>query len=349
MIQFKKEIKQIAEEIKAHGGRMFVVGGAVRDDIRGVPCVDQDFMVQGIEESKAKEIIAKFGKISEADVISNAPVFIARIDGEDFEFAFARIEKSVRPGKSGFEFISHPGVTVRQDMERRDVTAGAIAVDIITSGRIDFFNGVSDIKNGIIRAVQSFSFVQSPERAFRAFSHSARFGWDIEPNTVRIIRSMKPDFNTIPREQIWRHFEKAGKHPAAPEKFIEAMVACEWIEFFPEIHVDSAIRALKGGKFGVEAFLAAVMAGMSFEEEIAFSERICCPKQIFKAACDIKSFGEAGRPKRWVEGRDIAHVVSAGKSMGEWVNWCWVRQINGIASSKEENIKWVEQSVKEGK
>lgn len=345
-IEVRDEIKQIAEQIAAAGGRVFIVGGAVRDAVRGVEPKDVDIMIQGIWEKAARDIISQFGKISDADVISNAPVFISRIGDEDIEWAMARIEVDVAPGKSGFQFISHPDVSIQDDMIRRDFSIGAVAVDVISGEVFDFFGGIQDIKRGIIRHV-SDAFSQSEERVIRAWSQSARFDFEIAPETIAVMRSMKPQFVNIPREQIWRHFEKAGKSPAAPEKFIEAMVACEWIEFFPEIHVDSAIRAMRGRKFGVESFFAAIMADMSFEQEIAFSERICSPKQVFKAAVEIKAFGPGGKPERWVEGRDIAHVVPSGKAMGHWVSWAWIRQINNIAVNKEENIKWVEKSVGE--
>lgn len=346
-IEVQDEIKQIAKQIQAAGGHIFIVGGAVRDAIRGVAPKDVDFMIQGIWEAKAKEIISQFGKISEADVISNAPVFIARINDEDFEFAMARIEVDVAPGKSGFQFISNPDVSVRDDMVRRDFSSGAVAVDVISGEVFDFFGGIKDVQNGIIRHV-SDAFAQSPERVFRAISQAARFGFEIAPESIAVMKSMKAQFVNIPREQIWRHFEKAGNKPVAPEKFIEAMVACDWIQFFPEIHVEAAQKAMKGGKFGVESFFAAIMAGMSFQEEIAFSERICAPKQIFKKAVEIKEFGAEGKPDRWVEGRDIAHVVPAGKDMGHFVNWCFIGQCNNIFKSKEEAVKWVEESVKKG-
>lgn len=349
-MKFKTEIIEIAKRIEDAGGRMFVVGGAVRDEIRSVPAKDQDFMICGIWEVAAKEIISGFGAISDADVISNAPVFIARIDGEDFEFAMARIEVDVAPGKAGFEFISTPDVTLFDDLVRRDFTIGAIAVDVLSGEVFDPFGGREDIEHCIIRAVRPETFVQSPERAFRAFSQAARFNFTIEIGTSRLISDMSEQFDDIPKEQIWRHVTKAfDASSIAPENFLIEMVMSGWDVFFPEIHFVEAIKALrglKGSKFAPEDVLAACMVDMSFVQEIRFRERILIPKRIFKAAVEIKDNG-AKLPKRFVEGRDIAHVVPPGEQMGFWVKWCFVGQINGIFASKEEAVAWVEKSVEE--
>lgn len=354
-VSFKTEIIEIAKDISEVGGCLFLVGGAVRDHfinrIHGENRIakDQDFMIQGITEQKAKEIVSKFGKIKDADIISNAPVFMCRIDDEDFEFAMARIEVDTAPGKSGFQFISNPEVTLEDDLIRRDFTIGAICMDVLTGGIIDPHNGIGDVRNKVIRAVNAETFVQSPERAFRAFSQAARFGFDIDWFTRDLIRSMMKDFHSIPTEQIWRHFEKFANDSVTPDKFLMLLYQCHWDSFFPEINFDRSLVSLfnlRGTKFAVCDVLAAIMVDMSFEEENRFRSRICIPKQVFKKAVEIKDNGKE-LPKRWVEGRDIAHIVPAGKEMGFWTRWAFVSQINNLTKDREDTILWIEKSIKE--
>ena len=354
-VDFKPEIIEIAKDISDAGGCLFLVGGAVRDffinRIHGENRIakDQDFMIQGITEKTAKEIVSKFGKIKDADIISNAPVFMCRIDNEDFEIALARIEVDTAPGKSGFEFISDPSVTLEDDLIRRDFTINSMVMDVLTGEVIDPHNGVGDIRNKVIRAVNAETFVQSPERAFRAFSQAARFGFEIDIATSELIFQMKKDFNTIPKEQIWRHFEKFANDSLKPDFFIVEMVLAGWDIFFPKIDTMVAVtslRTLRDTKFAVCDVLAAIMVDMSFEEELSFRERICIPKQVFKKAVEIKDNGKE-LPKRWVEGRDIAHIVPKGKEMGFWTRWAFVSQINNLTKDKEDTIMWIETSIKE--
>jgi len=328
----KQEFIEIAKKIEKAGGRLFLVGGAVRDRFRGVPPKDMDFMIQGVSVARGVEILASFGDVQQ--VIGNAPVFLVN----ESEFAFARKEVSIAPGKDGFEFFSTADVTVAEDMIRRDFTIGAICQDVLTGEIIDLHNGVDDIRARVIRHVDATTFVQSPERGLRAFSQSARFDFDIDSETVELISQMSDDFVTIPREQIWRHFEKFLSN-GKPGRFIDGLVATGWIDFFPEIHVHEALNS------DCSDNLAVFLTGMSFLEEESFRERICAPKRRFGRAVEVKHFGQGGKPPRWVEGRDIAHVVDAGPEMGVWVRWCFVGQINGLFSSKEEAVGFVEANV----
>lgn len=342
------KVQAIAEQIKEAGGQMFIVGGAVRDAVRGVTPKDFDFMVAGISKEQVMEIVSHFGVIEVADAISNAPVFIASIDGISVEIAMARIEKDIAPGKHGFEFISHPGVTPEEDMIRRDFTIGAIFQDVITGEIFDPFGGISDIKQGIIRHVDAETFVQSPERAFRAMSQAARFGFVIASETIVCMNAMKKDFHTIPAEQIWRHIEKAGESPKEPSRFILGMFMSGWDEFFPEIHGAEAIGVMwDNGCSNVVEFVAAMIAGMSFMEEQSFFAKICCPKAIAKAAVEVKHFGKDGKPVAWVNGRDIAHVMQPGVQMGVACRWAFVGQINGMFEDKAAAVAWVEETFKE--
>lgn len=338
---FTKEIVQIAKRVEHIGGRMFVVGGAVRDAIRGVEPMDFDFMISGITEADARRIVSGVGTIVEGTVVTNAPVFIARIQGQDFEFAMARKEIDVAPGKHGFQFVSNPEISPVEDFERRDVTIGAIGQEVISGRIFDPFGGISDVHAGIIRHVSARTFVQSPERVFRVASQAARFSFSVASETIEIMASMQDTFSFVPSEQIWRHIEKTAKQATCPERFIEVMVACDWIKFFPEIHVASAIEAIKGSR-SVEEFVAGMIAGMSFAEEQSFFKRISCPVQVGKKAVQIKHFGRSGKPEAWVQGRDVFHITPPGVVMGQIVQWCFIGQINGIFSSKDEAIAWAE-------
>ena len=123
----------------------------------------------------------------------------------------------LEPGKHGFKFFTSPEITPLQDALRRDFTIGAIFVNLLSGRIFDPFDGKSDLEERFIRAVDPQTFVQSPERVLRGAAQAARFDFDVTHGTIDLMRSMAVDFDTIPVEQIWRHFEKAAKKAVRPE------------------------------------------------------------------------------------------------------------------------------------
>lgn len=125
------DIKKIAEEIKQKGGRLYLVGGAVRDKLLNKVNHDEDYCVVGLESDEFERIF---------------PNAIKR--GKDFEvfdlygkeFAMARLERKVGKGHKGFEIISGRNVTLLEDLKRRDITINSIAQDVLTKEIIDPFN-----------------------------------------------------------------------------------------------------------------------------------------------------------------------------------------------------------------
>ena len=122
--------------------------------------------------------------------------------------------------------------TIAQAAGRRDITANAIYFRPATDEWFDPFDGISDIEAGIIRATPGFP--QDPGRMMRAARFAARFGWEIEPATVAMIRAMAPRSSEVAVERIWVEFAKAFEADR-PGDFIRAMKAMGIVAAFPEI------------------------------------------------------------------------------------------------------------------
>ena len=124
-------IEEIAKIIQQHGGRLYLVGGAVRDKLLNKVNHDEDYCVVGLEAEVFEKIF---------------PNAIKR--GKDFEvfdlygkeFAMARLERKVSKGHKGFEIVSGRNVTLEEDLKRRDITINSIAQDVLTEEIIDPFN-----------------------------------------------------------------------------------------------------------------------------------------------------------------------------------------------------------------
>lgn len=203
--------QSFAETIAANGGRVFRVGGCVRDAIMGVTPKDIDFCVVGMVKKNFKTLFPdaeEYGK--------SFPVFRLLIDGEKCEIAFARTERKAGSGYKGFKISSNPKVTIEADLFRRDTTINSIAVDSLTGQVIDPFHGQQDIKDGILRAT-SQHFSDDPMRALRLAGQSARLGFTIEENTLALASAVGSELAEEPAERVLAELTKVlseAQHPA---------------------------------------------------------------------------------------------------------------------------------------
>jgi tRNA nucleotidyltransferase (CCA-adding enzyme) len=161
---------------------VYLVGGAVRDRLLGLPVGDRDFVVVGATPEDMRA--AGFRPIG-----ADFPVFLHPETGE--EYALARTERKSGRGYKGFVFHAAPDVTLEQDLARRDLTINAIAED--ATGRIvDPFGGVADLEARVLRHV-SPAFVEDPLRVLRVARFAARFapqGFTIAPETLALMREI---------------------------------------------------------------------------------------------------------------------------------------------------------------
>ena len=206
--------------------KIYLVGGAVRDKLLGLPVKDRDWVVIGATPKKMIE--EGFEPIGE-----NFPVFLHPKTKE--EYALARTERKSGKGYKGFVFYSSPKVTLEDDLKRRDLTINAIAED--ENGElIDPYGGETDLKNGILRHV-SPAFVEDPLRVLRIARFAACFGFKIADETIKLLHiiSKSNELDTLTPERVWSEMEKAlaGKYPT---RFILALRSCNALKIlFPEI------------------------------------------------------------------------------------------------------------------
>ena len=151
--------------------KVYLVGGAVRDEQLGLPVTERDWCVVGATPQELTSLgYRQVGK--------DFPVFLHPETGE--EYALARTERKTGPGYHGFEFRSSPDVTIEDDLRRRDLTINALAKD--EDGKLlDPFNGLRDLELRVLRHV-SESFTEDPVRILRVAKFAARFapwasGW----------------------------------------------------------------------------------------------------------------------------------------------------------------------------
>ena len=205
----KEPTEKILSKIKENGGKLYTVGGAIRDEIMGLKPKDIDFLVTGIPLSDLSDILSKLGKVNE--VGKSFGIVKAVIDGEEYDFAIPRTEKSTGPGHKDQVTKSDPHIPVEEELGRRDFSMNSIAKDVETGKYIDPYHGISDIKHKIIRAVgdPDKRFEEDPLRILRAIQFAVRFNFDIEEKTKKSILNNIDSLEHLPAERFLEEFKKA--------------------------------------------------------------------------------------------------------------------------------------------
>ena len=220
---------EFAKKISDVGGNAYLVGGAVRDMIRGVEPHDKDYCLTGMTADGFRKIFPaaqKFGK--------SFPVYSVEIDGKNCEVALARTERKVGRGYRGFKVNFDSSVTIEDDLFRRDTTINAMAIDILSKKLIDPFNGYDDVINKKIRAV-SHHFTDDPVRALRAARQSAQFDFDIVDETFEAMNLCAFELKDEAGERIFGELEKA-LNTNKPSKFFRSLERAGLLcVTFPEI------------------------------------------------------------------------------------------------------------------
>lgn len=218
-------IKQIAQIINCNGGRLYYVGGCVRDRLMNLPSKDIDCCLVGMTEERFIELFPSAYKRGS---------FFSVFDLEGYEIALARKEEKVSEGHQGFNTFTN-NVTLEEDLIRRDITINSIAIDILTDEIIDPFNGQVDIENKVIRAT-STHFVEDPLRVYRVAQFASRLEFNLDEGTIILMKNMKNELNTISVERVFEELKKALSS-SKPSIFFDVLRDTELLDVhFKEIY-----------------------------------------------------------------------------------------------------------------
>ena len=209
--------------------KIYLVGGAVRDKLLGLPVSERDWVVVGATPQEMLDLgFTPVGK--------DFPVFLHPDTRE--EYALARTERKTGPGYRGFTFHATPDVTLEQDLQRRDLTINAMAED--SDGTlIDPCGGREDLDTGMLRHI-SPAFAEDPVRILRVARFAARFetlGFHIAHGTNALMRKMvqNGEVDHLVPERVWAELVKALKTDR-PQRFFTALRGCGALAaLFPEI------------------------------------------------------------------------------------------------------------------
>ena len=222
--------EKIAYMVGEKGGRAFYVGGFVRDKILGIDNKDVDMEVHGIKPEELLDILTEVG-----EPLSYGRSFgIYSLRGHDIDVAMPRRERAIGKGHRDFEVLVDPFIGTEAAARRRDFTINAIMEDVLTGELVDHFGGMQDLKKGIIRHIDTETFVEDPLRVFRGAQFASRFGFSVADETLELCRGM--DLSSLSRERVEDELKKALLKGKNPSIFFEVLRRAGGLDaWFPEL------------------------------------------------------------------------------------------------------------------
>lgn len=266
--------------------QVFLVGGAVRDQLLQLEVKDRDYVVIGSTPEKLLQLgYQQVGK--------DFPVFLHPQTGE--EYALARTERKQGSGYKGFTCYAGKDVTLEEDLIRRDLTINAIALS--EQGEIvDPYNGLADLKNKQLRHI-SPAFSEDPLRVLRVARFAARFyklGFRIAPETFTLMQALTDsgELNHLTAERIWLETAKALQ-TESPQIYFQILRECGALAvLFPEI---DTLFGIPGPELWHPEIDTGIHTLMVVEQSVKLSDSIA-----FRFACLVHDLGKALTPKeKW--------------------------------------------------
>ena len=200
----RERLEYLRSFFAPHTTRVYMVGGAVRDMIRNAigqedaPIVDLDIEVYGIEPEQFDRLMEELG----ARGVGKS--FFVYKWGEHIDISLPRLESKVAPGHRGF--VVRPARDEREASIRRDFRMNALMLNIFDAKLLDFWGGVEDIQNRLIRIIDEERFKEDSLRVLRGMQFSARFGYRIERRSCEVMRQIPLD--DLSYDRIFWEFEK---------------------------------------------------------------------------------------------------------------------------------------------
>jgi tRNA nucleotidyltransferase (CCA-adding enzyme) len=201
---------EIRRYVRALGLDAYVVGGAVRDELLGIPHSDEDFLVPGVDHAGLRAALEPHGRVEDMEVhgqlvgvrfYPDEPAIRALVPS-GIELTPPRIERSTGPGHHDFEIVADGTASVEDDMRRRDFTVNAIARRLETDELVDPFGGVADLERRVLRTVGADSFREDPLRILRGLRLVSQLAFTLAPETLAQMRTEATGLRHVSGERI---------------------------------------------------------------------------------------------------------------------------------------------------
>ncbi|CAA6803710.1 MAG: tRNA nucleotidyltransferase (EC (EC [uncultured Sulfurovum sp.] len=231
-------IKIISDELLKYNAKALVVGGSVRDHFLELPIKDYDVEVYGLKTLDELEIIlSKHGSVNLVGKSFGVLKFV--YEGEEYDFSFPRTEQKIALGHKGFDIACNGTLSFEIAALRRDFTVNAMAYDVQEQIFLDPFGAKIDMKNKVLRHINTQTFVEDPLRVYRAIQFCARFQYTLDIQTFELCKNMVHQgiLDELPKERVYAEFTKLLLKAKKPSMGFELMRKLGIIKkYYPELY-----------------------------------------------------------------------------------------------------------------
>lgn len=230
-------LRQILFEINNNGGVGYLVGGIVRDALfnkihgTNISPKDYDIEVFRLPYKKLVEILSKFGSVD--DVGRQFSVIKLNAGGKDYDFSLPRKGSKMQGGfgHKDFNVTADENLTEQEAGARRDVTINSLLFNPLNNTLVDSYGGLKDINTKKLRHINE-QFSEDPLRVLRLMSLSARFGMDLSPETAELAKTIKHEYQYLPKERVEQEFKKLVQKGVEPGRALDILSSTEWDDNF---------------------------------------------------------------------------------------------------------------------
>lgn len=289
--------------------RAYLVGGCVRDWLRGLPGKDVDVEVFGVSYEELAEGLCRWGR---TDLVGRSfgVLKLTVAAGETYDFSLPRRDSKTGRGHRGFAVSLDPAITPREAASRRDFTVNALMFDPHQGGLLDFFGGRADLEAGILRHVGP-AFVEDPLRVLRGMQFAGRFGLTAAPETVSLCRSMVDSHAELAVERVREEWVKWAVRSACPSRGLEFLAETGWVVHYPELAACIGLEQdpdwhPEGDVFIHTGHCLDVLAGLADWRGATEAQRM-----VLAFAVLLHDVGKAGTTRTEIRGGRV-RVVSPG-------------------------------------
>lgn len=224
-----EQLTAVFSAINGAGGRAVIVGGYVRDCLRGTDAKDIDIEVFGLDGDDLHALLGRFG-----DVLTIGRTFgVFKVKGIDVDFSLPRRDSKVAPGHRGFEVTFDPGLDFAEAARRRDFTINSMGWDPLREELLDPHKGRADLEAGRLEVTDPEHFAEDPLRALRGAQFIARF--ELEPTERLLMLCRSLDLSELAAERVGEEFKKLLTKGVRPSWGLVFLRDSNLLRFFPEL------------------------------------------------------------------------------------------------------------------
>jgi tRNA nucleotidyltransferase (CCA-adding enzyme) len=293
MINYPEKLNPIFDRLKSYDIKPIIVGGFIRDSLLKIESKDIDIELYGtLTFKKLQEILEEFGAVN--IVGKSFGVCKLRFEDYDLDFSFPRRDSKIESGHRGFDVNIDSTLDFKTAALRRDFTINAIGYDVAEKKVLDPYNGISDLKEKILKAVDQNSFAEDPLRVLRAAQFCARFELKIEHNLFLTCRDMvsKNMLTQLPKERVFEEIKKLLLKSRKPSLGFELLK-----EFGTDIYTDNldvvdeiAKRLSTNNQTNLVLMLAGLCYNFEEREAEGFISKLSDEKELLKRTLLLVKF-----------------------------------------------------------